>query len=221
MALEAECPRCPAVLVRSGSEWTCPLHGLTTPLWRTTRPEYDDLAAHLERARPLPTWVPWPVPPGWRLSDFGCVATSSAESDATAVFATCTGPNEPDGVVEITVVSEEPGVGLGARIAQATYTDPGRETVEEPAPVKIRIDVAAVRLWPIPTTVPRLGAAATDDSVLDRSVLVGEAAGRWFWLVMRPASAALLLHPKWLLHDISGLGPALVDLPFGLAPRAW
>lgn len=219
MALEEECPQCPAVLISSGSEWTCPLHGATSPLWRSARSEYDDLVAHLTLARPLPTWLPWPVPPGWHLTDFGCVATPG--SPATAVFTTCSGLSEPDGVVEVTVVSEEPGVGLGARVAQVTHTDPGREAVVGAPAARIRVDEAAVRLWPVPTPVSELAAPTTEASVLDRSVLVGEAAGRWLWLVLRPAPAALLLHPKWLLHDIAGLGPALVDLPFGQAPRSW
>jgi hypothetical protein len=219
MALEAECPKCPAVLLGSGSSWTCPLHGATTPLWRTKRSEYDDLVAHLQLARPLPTWLPWPVPPGWHLTDFGCVATPG--TDATAVVTSCSGLSEPDGVVEVTVVSEEPGVGLGARVAQVTHTDPGREAVVGAAAARIRVDEATVPLWPVPTTVTELAAPATEESVLDRSVLVGEAGGRWLWLVLRPAPAALLLHPKWLLHDVSALGPALVDLPFGQAPRAW
>ena len=219
MALEVECPRCPAQLTREGETWSCPLHGETVPLWRTARSEYDSLVAHLALARPLPTWVPWPVPPGWHLTDFGCVAAPG--TDARAVFTTCGGPSEPDGVVEVTVVSEEPGVGLGARIAAVTHTDPGREAVDGPPAARIRVDDAAVPLWAVPTTVNELGGPAAEESVLDRSVLVGEAGGRWFWLVLRPAPAALLLRAKWLLHDISDLGPALVDLPFGAVPRAW
>src|SRR4051794_23017580 len=171
MALEAECPQCPAVLIGSGSEWTCPLHGATTPLWRTSHSEYDDLVAHLAFARPLPTWLPWPVPPGWHLTDFGAVANPGTA--ATAVFTTCSGPSIPDGVVEVTVVSEEPGVGLGARVAQVTHTDPGREAVVGAAPARIRIDAAAVRLWPVPTTATELAAPVTEQSVLERSVLVG------------------------------------------------
>ena len=71
MVLQAGCPRCPSVVTESGGTWTCPLHGPTTPLWRSARSEYDDLVAHLDLARPLPTWLPWPVPPGWHLTDFG------------------------------------------------------------------------------------------------------------------------------------------------------
>jgi hypothetical protein len=219
MVLEAACPRCPAEITSSDGAWSCPLHGPTAPLWRTTRSEYDDFVDHLERARPLPTWLPWPVPPGWHLTDFGCVAVSG--ENATAVFTTCSGPSEPDGVVEVTVVTEEAGVGLGARVARVTHTDPGREAVVGAPATKIRVDAATVPLWPVPTAAVEPGGPAVGESVLDRSVLVGEAGGRWVWLVLRPAPAALLLHAKWLLHDVSALGPALVDLPFGAAPRAW
>ena len=219
MVLQAGCPRCRSAVTDTGQVWTCPLHGPTPPLWRSTTSEYDDLVAHLTLARPLPTWLPWPVPPGWHLTDFGCVAEPG--SDATAVVTTCSGPSEPDGVVEITVVTEEPGVGLGARVAQVTHSDPGREAVVGAPAAKVRVDEVAVSLWPVPTTVTELAGPAAEESVLDRSVLVGEAGGRWVWIVVRPAPAALLLHPKWLLHDVSGLGPALVDLPFGEAPRAW
>ena len=222
MVLQAACPRCPAEVTGSGAAWTCPLHGSTAPLWRAPRPDYHDLVAHLDLADPLPTWLPWPVPPGWHLTDVGCVAVPGRP--ATAVVTTCSGPSEPDGVVEVTLVTEEPGVGLGARIAQVTHTDPGREAVVGAPAARIRVDEAAVPLWAVPTTTvepaPAVG-TVTSESVLDRSVLVGEAGGRWLWLVVRPAPAALLLHPKWLLHDVSGLGPALVDLPFGEAPRAW
>jgi hypothetical protein len=46
-------------------------------------------------------------------------------------------------------------------------------------------------------------------------VLAGEAAGRWLWMVMRPASAVLLLRDDWILRDVSETGPQLVALPFG------
>ena len=55
----------------------------------------------------------------------------------------------------------------------------------------------------------------------DRSVFAGEALGRWLWLVLRPASAALLLGDDWVLQDIAALGPELIDLPFGGGPPAW
>ena len=55
----------------------------------------------------------------------------------------------------------------------------------------------------------------------DRSVVAGEADGRWLWMVLRPASAVLLLRDDWILRDVSGLGPPLVELPFGGPAPAW
>ena len=62
---------------------------------------------------------------------------------------------------------------------------------------------------------------AVTDATFDRSVFAGEAQGRWLWVVLRPASAALLLQDEWRIADISGLGPTLVDLPFLELPRPW
>ena len=56
---------------------------------------------------------------------------------------------------------------------------------------------------------------------LDRAVLAGEAEGRWLWLVLRPASALLLLRDDWILRDVSQVGPPLVELPFGGPPPHW
>ena len=49
----------------------------------------------------------------------------------------------------------------------------------------------------------------------DRSVVAGEAHGRWLWIVLRPASAILLLRDDWILRDVSAVGPPLVEMPFG------
>ena len=48
-----------------------------------------------------------------------------------------------------------------------------------------------------------------------------EAAGRWLWIVLRPASALLLLRQDWNLRDVSHVGPQLVELPFGEHRPAW
>ena len=44
---------------------------------------------------------------------------------------------------------------------------------------------------------------------------------RWLWLVLRPASAMLLLRDDWILRDASQSGPHLVELPFGGPAPAW
>ena len=51
--------------------------------------------------------------------------------------------------------------------------------------------------------------------------VVGEFAGRWLWIVLRPASAVLLLRDDWILRDVSGVGPPLVEMPFGGPRPVW
>jgi uncharacterized protein DUF6758 len=111
------------------------------------------------------------------------------------------------------VVAEEAGTGLGARCAGTVHDDPGDEVGQGPPAVKIRIDNQDVPLWPVSTS--GLGGE------LDRSVMAGEALGRWLWIVLRPASAVLLLREDWILRDVSGLGAPLLETPFGGAAPLW
>jgi hypothetical protein len=173
---------------------------------------YEAFAEHLRLARPLPTWLPWPLPPGWLVTDFGCVAAK--EGPARATFASCSGPSDRDGTVELTVVTEEPGVGVGARIGAVVHSDPGRETCDGAAPARLRLDLTSVPVWPVSTS-------EEDGDTLDRAVLVGEVFGRWLWAVLRPASAALLVRELPSLQDLSELGPELLTMPFGEVPPAW
>ena len=166
-----------------GGTWRCLDHGPITPLWRPASADYGAFAEQLTRSRAIPTLMPWPLTPGWSVTDFGVVAAPG--EDARAGFVTCSGPSELDGVVELTVVTEEPGVGLGARCAGVRHTDPGAEIGEGPPLAKVRIDGHPISLWPVLTS--------DADVAFDRSVFAGEAHGRWLWLVLRPASAALLL----------------------------
>jgi hypothetical protein len=191
--------------------WRCTDHGPITPLWRPAKADYGAFAEHLTRAGAMPTFLPWPLSPGWMISDFGTVAAPEGEGRAT--FVTCSGPSELDGVVELSVVSEEPGVGLGSRCAGVIRTDPGAEIGEGPPLAKVRIDGHPISLWPVLTS--------DTDVAFDRSVFAGEAEGRWLWMVLRPASAALLLKDEWILMNVAELGPELIDLPYGGSPPAW
>ena len=211
MRLEPECPRCPAPVSGTGASWRCPTHQAIVPLWRATDPDYDAFAEYLVLSRPLPTWLPWPLPDGWQVTDFGCVGLEGAAPQAA--YVTCSGPSELDGAVELTVVTEEPGVGLAARCGGVRHPDPGPEAGEGMPPTKVRVGGASVPLWVVsPDEAP---------GTLDRAVLAGEARGRWIWLVLRPGSAALLLNEMGALQDVSELGPQLVALPFGRVPRSW
>jgi hypothetical protein len=212
MSLAAGCPRCPTPVARigDGGAWSCPDHGMVRPLWRPEEATYDGFVAHLDQAGAFPTYLPWPLSPGWQVTDFAVVAD---DRGATASLTCVSGPSELDGPVDVLVIAEEAGVGLGARCAGTAGDDPGSELGDGPASARLRIGSQTVSLWPISTS----GEAGE----WDRSVVVGEAAGRWLWLVLRPASAMLLLHDGWQLRDVSALGMALVELPFGGPRSSW
>ena len=211
MTLAASCPRCSSPVTDDESGWLCLDHGTISPLWRPAVASYEALTEHLKCCETFPTLLPWPLSPGWSVSDFGCVRHPDREPRAT--LSSCSGASDLDGVVELTVVSEEPGVGLGARCAGIDRTDPGAEIGEGPAHVKVRIGGHPISLWSVSTS--------ESNSDFDRSVFAGEAHGRWLWLILRPASAALLLNDEWIICDLNQLGPELMDLPFGGHPPPW
>lgn len=211
MSLAVSCPRCSAPVSGGEGSWWCLHHESITPLWRPARGSYEQLVEHLQLCGTFPTLLPWPLSPGWSVGDFGCVAQPGQE--ARASLTSCSGPSDLDGVVELTVVSEEPGVGLGARFAGIDRMDPGGDTAEGAPSAKVRIDGHPISLWSVSTS--------EADHTFDRSVFAGEAHGRWLWMVLRPASAALLLNDEWILIDINDLGPELIDLPFGGSPPPW
>lgn len=222
MSLVATCPRCGEPAIEQDGRWHCLMHGAISPLWGPETPDYEALIEHLDRSKGLPTWLCWPLGEGGAISDFGSVAGPSA------AFATCTFMSDVEGLVEITVVTEEPGVGLGARCAGTPDWQPPADLRLQPRAATLRIDGHPIALWSVSTTAVTDGVpdSAPDhvstDAVLDRSVFVGEAGGRWLWVVLRPASAALLLLDDWSLQDLGSLGAAaLVDLPFRGAPRGW
>jgi hypothetical protein len=187
---------------------------VTRPLWRPSEVSYDSFVAHLEQAHGFPTYLPWPLSPGWEVTDFAVVGDDHA---ATATLTCVSGPSEPDGPVDVLVVAEEAGVGLGARCARTKGSDPGAEVGHGPPAVRLRIGSQPVPLWPVSWW----GADHPIDGEWDRSVLAGEAGGRWLWLVLQPASAVLLLQEEWQLRDVSGLGMALVEVPFGGPRTPW
>ena len=209
--LSASCPRCPDPLVDAA---TCPTHGPVTPLWRAAEPSYAAFAALLAAGPGFPAYLPWPLGPDWRVSDAGVVTPRLDGSGRPIASVTaCSGTSELDGPVDVLVVSEEAGAGLGARVAGLPGVEPGREVGAGAPAVHVRIGPRAVALWPVST--------AGTDGDLDRTVLVGVESGRWLWLVLRPAPAILLLRDDWILRDVSGVGPPLVELPFGGPVPPW
>jgi hypothetical protein len=54
----------------------------------------------------------------------------------------------------------------------------------------------------------------------DRDVLVGEASGRWLWLITWPATSGVLVHDQWQLVDMHDLLAELEIVPLtGLSSR--
>ena len=213
MSLVAGCPRCRAAEPLADGTPRCPVHGVVSrTLWRPeddAEISYDVFVDHLGTAGTFPTYLPWPMSPGWSVTDFAVAADERPGATATCV----SGTSELDGPVDVFVVAEEPGAGLGARCAGIDSSDPGREVGDGQPTVRVRIGSQSVSLWAVST--------ASSDDRFDRSVFVGEANGRWLWLVLRPASAMLLLRDDWILRDVSSVGPPLVELPFGGPRPVW
>lgn len=211
MSLSPGCPRCTTPIARAGEGWSCPDHGEVPALWRPSEASYEAFADHLRASDGFPTLMPWPLDPGWSVTDFAVVGDRPERTRATMTCAS--GPSEHDGPVDLIVVSEEPGTGLGARIAGTVHDDPGTEISEGPPLLKVRLGNQPVSLWPVSTS------AASGE--WDRSVVAGEATGRWLWIILRPASAVLMLGEDWSLRDVSTMGPPLLETPFGGPAPPW
>lgn len=179
------------------------------PLWRAVEASYDNFADHLGRADGFPTYLPWPLATGWQVTDFGVVVDDRA---AMATVASVAGISPVDGPVEVIMISEEPGTGLGSRCAGTVHSDPGAEIGATASVLKVRVDGQQVPLWPL-----SLPGADT----LDRAAAAGEARGRWLWLVVNPASALLMLREEWSMADVSGMGAPLLEVPFGGPFASW
>jgi hypothetical protein len=210
VSLAASCPRCSSPVTEEDGSVTCRKHGQVSPLWRPDVAGYASFAELVGRVRDLPIYLPWPMSPGWSIADFGCVAS---ERRALATVTTTAGTSDLDGPVEVTIVSEDTGVGLGARCAGTPYDDPGEQVGHGQHSIHVRAGGRTVPMWDVD---PR-----DDDDLLAKSVFAGEADGRWLWLVIRPASAALLLRDEWLLADVTGFGPEALEMPFGGPRPAW
>lgn len=177
---------------------------------RPEPPSYAAFAEHLARTSGFPTYLPWPLPPGWRVADFDARGTPER---VHGTLVRLEGVNPDDGGVSLDVVAEEPGCGLGASIAGTVWSDPGADIGDRPADARVRVGTSTVPLWTISTH--------QGSGDLDRSVLAGEADGRWLWLVLRPASAVLMLRQPWALSPADSIGAPLLTVPFGGIAPEW
>ncbi len=144
MSLAASCPRCTSPVTGEGVSFACSVHGPIEPLWRPEVADYDSFAELVGRIDDIPTYLPWPMSPGWSIADFGCVG---GEGRVRATVTTTVGTSDLDGEVEVTIVSEDPGVGLGARCAGTSYDDPGPQISNGPPAIHVRAGGRTVPLW--------------------------------------------------------------------------
>lgn len=148
----------------------------------------------------VPAWVPWPMPSGWAVSGLG------HGIDGATVVA-CSGPALIDGVADIFVISEEPGGSFGPLAVGTTYAGGELAPERQVADAHITVDDRRAPMWRI-------------ESAPDRDVLLGEAAGRWLWLVMFPDTTSLIVSDDFRLTALSDLVGELDLIPVtGLTSR--
>jgi hypothetical protein len=220
VGVSVSCPRCggpvrPPDLMHS--EWRCDNCGPVPPLHVAEHIGADIVASATERVADtgqldhgprMPFWCPWPLLPGWTMTGIAWAGDDRTGVRATAVA--CSGPAPlGDGPADLLLVAEEPGVGLGTRLAGIEGPDPGRSLAEamgwpdagragHPPHAKVKAAGHPTPLWMV-------GSAA------DRSTYVGEARGMWLYAIGWPADAGYLLAEDLVLLDlVEWLPPELV-----------
>lgn len=206
MTASTTCPRCGGSLQPPGlwsSEWRCEQHGPVLPLHVAKVPSLRVLRDVASQAR-VPVWMPHPLPISWVIT--GIVYVGDERSGARGTALLCSGPSPVGGPADMALVAEEPGVGLGARLAGLPDPDPG--PLSGPAEVKLSVAGHPTALW--------AAAAASRERV----AYAGEARGCWLWEVLWPESASLLLLEDLRLEDLRDDVVPDAELLFGAAsPR--
>jgi hypothetical protein len=183
------------------SDWRCAVHGTVLPLHVVPHASQETLDLARAAAR-VPLWSPWPLLPGWTITGVGWVGDERSGGRATALA--CTGPAPLGGVADIVFVAEEPGIGLGARLAGVEGPDPGPSLADAlehtAAHAKVITGGHPAPLWSV-------------RSADGCSAYVGEAEGLWLWAVLWPADAGYLFAEDVNLLDLREIVPG--PLVFG------
>jgi hypothetical protein len=204
------CPRCGREVRPPGlwsDTWTCPVHAAVAPL-HPAMVGSDDALRQLGLRSQVPIWLPWPLPLGWLVS--GIRYAGDEHTGPIATVLACSGPNpltvDVDELsADLLLVAEQPGVGLGARLAGIEALDPGGRIIGGSPGLKLVAAGHDTPLWAV--------------DVDDVSAFVGEAAGVWLWAITWPSTAAAVLLEQFELRDACD-PDNLFDLPYGaLSPR--
>jgi hypothetical protein len=173
-----------------------------SPLGAVHSPSRDGLEGLL-RTTGVPVWLPWPLPAGWLVTGFA--GAGDERTGMRGCVVALSGPNPVGGPGDLLMVSEEPGVGLGARFAGLDSPDPGDGFATGQPHAFARFGHHEIPLWHVEAP--------------QRAAFAGEVMGNWLWLVLWPDTAGVLLIEPMTLRDLRDPGQEL-DLPFGaLSPR--
>lgn len=199
------CARCGGTVRAPGiwsNAWRCETHGEVEPVAPVGLPTRERLGRDLQAGPPsdVPFWLPWPLPQGWLAS--GVTHAGDDRHGVRASLVALTGPNPLGGPADVVIIAEELGVGLGSRWAGLPGPDPGELLATQTGPqAKIHAAGHPTALWCVPSPV-------------DRAVYVGEALGRWIWMILWPASAGVFALDDIHLVDLRD-APCDLDVPTG------
>jgi len=146
----------------------------------------------------VPVLLPWPLPPGWLVSGFAGAGDERTGIRGCAVA--LSGPNPLGGPGDMLIISEEPGVGLGAGMSGLAGPDPGDGFALGQPDAFARVAHHDVPLWHVDAD--------------ERAVFAGEVAASWLWVLLWPDTAGVLLIDPLPLRDLRDPEQEL-DLPFG------
>jgi hypothetical protein len=199
------CPRCQGELSEPSawhSAWQCARHGAVQPLRPAHVPSAEGLLA-LRKSAAVPVWLPWPIPLGWLVTGF--TGAGDDRSGIRGCAVALSGPNPVGGLGEMLIVSEEPGLGLGAGLAGLAGPDPGEGFAAGPPHALVQFGLHEFPLWSVESP----GAA----------VFAGEVLASWLWIILWPDTAGTLMLEPLPLRDLRDPGQEM-DVPFGaLSPR--
>lgn len=152
-----------------------------------------------------PVWVPWPLPFGWTFA--GLAHTDPSQRDGAASVTVWWGTDPFEEPIELLLVCEEAGSGVGSHFAGVATSYPGTEVGVGPPHARFTVGGRPVSLWAV-------------EARSDRAVYAGEAAGRWLWAIVHPAEGSALVVEPLRLVDARLLGAELSTLPVReLSPR--